>query len=101
MYEKDKRLFLNFGHTFGHVIETLNNFSQKVQHGEAVLMGMVLAVKLSINLNLCNNSILMLIEKHYKKLKLNYEISYFKIKTTTQEFVNLLYYDKKVKKGKR
>ena len=61
---------------------------------------MVLAVKLSINLNLCNNSILMLVEKHYKKLKLKHKISDFKIKTTTQEFVNLLYYDKKVINGK-
>ena len=98
--ENGIRALLNLGHTFGHVIETLNNFSQKVQHGEAVLIGMVLAVKLSINLNLCNNSILMLVEKHYKKLKLKHKISDFKIKTTTQEFVNLLYYDKKVINGK-
>ena len=98
--ESGMRALLNLGHTFGHVIETLNNYSQKVQHGEAVLIGMILAVKLSINLNLCNSQILVLVEKHYDKLKLKYKINDYKIKTTTKEFVNLLHYDKKVKKGK-
>ena len=41
-----------------------------------------------------------MIEKHYEKLKLKYKVKDFKIKTTTKEFVNLLHYDKKVKKGK-
>ena len=98
--ESGIRALLNLGHTFGHVIETLNNYSQKVQHGEAVLIGMILAVKLSISLNLCNSQTLVLIEKHYEKLKLKYRVKDFKIKTTTKEFVNLLHYDKKVKKGK-
>ena len=36
-------MILNFGHTFGHAIEVLNNYSSKINHGEAVLSGMILA----------------------------------------------------------
>jgi 3-dehydroquinate synthase len=41
--EKGKRRILNFGHTFGHVIEIATG----VPHGEAVSMGMVIASNLS------------------------------------------------------
>ena len=40
-------MILNFGHTFAHAIEAKNKFSKKINHGEAVLMGMILAAKLS------------------------------------------------------
>jgi len=41
--EKGERRILNFGHTFGHVIEIATG----VPHGEAVSMGMVIASNLS------------------------------------------------------
>jgi 3-dehydroquinate synthase len=40
------RAILNFGHTIGHAIETLTNYSQ-YRHGEAVSIGMAAAAKLS------------------------------------------------------
>ncbi|MGI6751123.1 MAG: 3-dehydroquinate synthase [Anaerovoracaceae bacterium] len=42
--EKDKgrRMILNFGHTFGHAVEKLGNYS-RYNHGEAVAIGMVIA----------------------------------------------------------
>ena len=40
------RALLNFGHTIGHAIETLTNYSQ-YRHGEAVSIGMAAAAKLS------------------------------------------------------
>jgi 3-dehydroquinate synthase len=39
------RRLLNFGHTFGHAIEHLNRMS----HGEAVSIGMVIAVDISVS----------------------------------------------------
>lgn len=42
-YEKHERRLLNFGHTFGHAIETTLN----IPHGHAVSMGIVMACKLS------------------------------------------------------
>ncbi|MEQ8857094.1 MAG: 3-dehydroquinate synthase [Pseudomonadales bacterium] len=40
------RAILNFGHTFGHAIETLTGYD-KLLHGEAVAVGMVMAADLS------------------------------------------------------
>ena len=39
------RRLLNFGHTFGHAIEHLN----RISHGEAVSIGMVIAVDISVS----------------------------------------------------
>ena len=47
--EKGIRSVLNYGHTFGHVIENLTNY-KKYLHGEAVAMGMVMANELSKDL---------------------------------------------------
>jgi 3-dehydroquinate synthase len=44
--EADLRAILNFGHTFGHALETLTGY-QALLHGEAVAIGMVLAADLS------------------------------------------------------
>ncbi|WOO87345.1 iron-containing alcohol dehydrogenase [Mollicutes bacterium LVI A0039] len=41
-FDHGHRNHLNFGHTFGHAIETLTNFTS-VLHGEAVSIGMVIA----------------------------------------------------------
>ena len=43
-FDKAERLLLNFGHTFGHAIESATNF--KISHGTAVGMGMLCAIAL-------------------------------------------------------
>ncbi len=45
-FEHGERALLNFGHTFGHAIETEQGYSG-LNHGEAVAVGMVLAAQLS------------------------------------------------------
>ena len=45
--EKNLRMILNFGHTFAHGFEGAKNFSKKLNHGEAVLLGMMIASELS------------------------------------------------------
>ena len=46
--EKSLRKVLNFGHTFAHAYEGTLNFSKKLNHGEAVILGMQTALKFSM-----------------------------------------------------
>ncbi|KLI63068.1 3-dehydroquinate synthase [Aurantiacibacter marinus] len=41
------RALLNLGHTFGHALEAETGYSDRLLHGEAVAMGMVLAARYS------------------------------------------------------
>ena len=52
-FERGERALLNFGHTFGHAIETEQGYGG-LNHGEAVAVGMVLAARLSTLLGLAD-----------------------------------------------
>jgi len=41
------RAMLNFGHTFGHALETMNDYNTRLTHGEAISIGMASAAKIS------------------------------------------------------
>ncbi|NJC89368.1 MAG: 3-dehydroquinate synthase [Desulfuromonas sp.] len=47
--EQGLRAILNYGHTFGHAVETLAGYGV-VRHGEAVAIGMVMAARASVRL---------------------------------------------------
>ncbi len=49
--EQGERALLNFGHTFGHALETADAYGGLL-HGEAVAIGMVLAARLSASLGM-------------------------------------------------
>jgi 3-dehydroquinate synthase len=51
--ESSLRAILNFGHTFGHAVETLAGYGEK-RHGEAVAIGMIVAAFASAELGLCS-----------------------------------------------
>jgi len=48
-HEHGERALLNFGHTFGHALETATGYGTLL-HGEAVAIGMLLAARLSSSL---------------------------------------------------
>ncbi len=48
-----RRALLNLGHTFGHALEAEAGFSDRLLHGEAVAVGMVLAFAFSAERGLC------------------------------------------------
>ena len=66
--EKNLRMILNFGHTFAHAIEVKNNYSKKITHGEAVLTGMILAIKISVARGVCSLKTYNHIKDIYKKI---------------------------------
>ena len=46
------RAKLNLGHTFGHALEVVSDFS--LPHGQAVSIGLAMAARLARNLGLCS-----------------------------------------------
>ena len=88
-------MILNFGHTFAHGFEGAKNFSKKLNHGEAVLLGMIAAIDLSNKKKLSSFSELTLIKKHYKSLKLLMEIKKFFKKNELNKIINFMKKDKK------
>jgi 3-dehydroquinate synthase len=51
--EAGRRALLNLGHTFGHALEAVAGYGDDLLHGEAVAVGMVLALELSTRLGVC------------------------------------------------
>ena len=84
--EKDEketglRKILNFGHTFAHAYEASLGYSKKLNHGEAVILGMQSALRFSLKNNLIQRQDYHSILKHVSNANLPSKINkYFKIK---------------------
>ena len=65
--EKGRRKFLNFGHTFGHGIES-SNLKKPMLHGHAVAIGMMMALKYSSELNFIEASNYEMVSNLIKRL---------------------------------
>ncbi len=69
--EINLRKVLNLGHTFAHAYESHLGFSNKLNHGEAVIIGLKNAVEFSKNCKLLKNKFYKLIINHLNKIPLN------------------------------
>ena len=79
--EKGLRKILNFGHTFAHAYEASLGYSKKLNHGEAVILGMKTALNFSLKNNLIKKNEYQLIINHITKFNLPSSIkNFFKIK---------------------
>jgi len=67
--EAGERALLNFGHTFGHAIETETGYDALL-HGEAVAIGMVVAARLSAQLGMGGDADTERLEALLKRLGL-------------------------------
>ena len=93
--EQNSRMILNFGHTFAHGFEGAKNFSRKLNHGEAVLLGMITACWLSYQKKLLSLKDLNLIKKHYVNLNLPMKINNFFDINEIDRIINFMKKDKK------
>jgi len=66
----NSRAILNFGHTIGHSLETFYNYNSKLNHGEAISIGMLIEAKISNKLGYLSKIDLNKIEEHFKNAKL-------------------------------
>jgi shikimate kinase/3-dehydroquinate synthase len=94
--EKGKREVLNYGHTIGHIIETLTGYS-KYSHGEAVAIGMVEEARLAQKEGFLSNEDFKRIESLIKKYGLP---SFIPGNINREEMKNYVSQDKKVRKRK-
>jgi 3-dehydroquinate synthase len=62
--DEGERALLNFGHTFGHALETETGFSDRLLHGEAVALGMVLAFDFAVRLGLASGQDAVRVRHH-------------------------------------
>tara|TARA_Y100001970_G_scaffold288369_1_gene415462 strand:+ start:5116 stop:6225 length:1110 start_codon:yes stop_codon:yes gene_type:complete len=98
--EKGDRAMLNFGHTFAHGIEAANNFSKKISHGEAVLIGMLFATKLSRKKNICSSNTLKKIIKFYEDNNLPRNLKKYSLNNSINKIVEHMKNDKKNRDAK-
>ena len=93
--ENGVRALLNFGHTFGHAIEAKNNY-KGVSHGEAVVLGMIIASEISYLENYITKKELEEIKNLITSLGLSSNYKKYKYADLKPYLMN----DKKVSKGK-
>lgn len=94
-FEQDQRALLNFGHTFGHVIETHEGYGNWL-HGEAVAVGMVQSMQLSQAMGWLSQVAVSRATVLIERAKLPIKPPMIDMTTA----LNLMQHDKKVKGGK-
>ena len=93
--EKNLRKVLNFGHTFGHAYEASLNFSKKLNHGEAVLLGMCSALSFSFDKKLISKFEYDLILNHFRNTNLPFKINKYFTSKNLDKILSFMIKDKK------
>jgi 3-dehydroquinate synthase len=89
--EKGLRMLLNYGHTFGHALETFFEY-RSVTHGEAVNLGMIMAEAFAASKGLITQSDFQIFLKLHEKLPLDRKL----IERWEPEILaDAMFYDKK------
>ena len=95
--EKNLRKVLNFGHTFAHAYEASLGYSKKLNHGEAVLLGMHSALRFSLDNDILKKKEYSSIIDHFKKSKLPYNLKKFFSSKNINKIISFMTKDKKNK----
>ena len=99
--ESGTRALLNLGHTFGHALEAYAGYSDRLLHGEAIAIGMRLALTFSVEKGLCPESDASRVERHLAAVGLPQRIASIPGETPRPErLLQLMAQDKKIKAGK-
>ena len=93
--ESGLRKVLNFGHTFAHAYEASLNYSRKLNHGEAVILGMNTALNFCFDHKLIKKKDYELIMNHIINIKLPSSLKKFFKKKDAQKILSFMLSDKK------
>jgi len=98
--EDGDRALLNFGHTFGHALEAETGFGDRLLHGEAVALGMVLAFDFAVRLGLASGQDSHRVRRHLAAAGLPTELAAVGLSgSAADRLLSHMRKDKKVRDG--
>lgn len=86
-FDLNERMYLNFGHTFGHALEKQSNY--QIAHGYAVAEGMLIAMHIGQKLGVTPNTL----QKDLKIILDKFDLGL--MNTNPMTLINDVFYDKK------
>jgi len=98
--ESGKRALLNLGHTFGHALEAECGYDGTLLHGEAVAIGMVMALDLGHMLGLADAGDKDRLIKHLRAMDMRATIADIGVPMKAETLLAHMAQDKKVEDGK-
>ena len=93
--EKNLRKILNFGHTFAHAYEASLGYSKKLNHGEAVILGMKTALNFSLKKSFLKKNEYEIIIYHIKNAGLPSSLNKFFSLKDLNKILSFMMKDKK------
>ncbi len=93
--EKNYRKVLNLGHTFAHAYESTSGFSKKLNHGEAVILGIKNAVEFSFKRKILSKQKFNIILNHINRIGMKPKIEKLFKKRHLSKIMNYMRSDKK------
>ncbi len=93
--EKNLRKVLNLGHTFAHAYEASLSYSKKLNHGEAVILGIISSAKFSFQNKILNKSDFNEILNHANELGIPIDLKYYFSKKYLNSIIKYMKSDKK------
>ncbi len=94
-----RRALLNLGHTFGHALEAELGFSNRLLHGEAVALGMVLAARYSARAGLMRRQDAGRIAAHIDAVGLPARLAALRLECDGAALTAHMLHDKKMDAG--
>lgn len=97
--ETGKRALLNLGHTFGHALEAECAYDGSLLHGEAVAIGMVMALDASVELGIASPENRDRVVAHLNAIGMRTAASDLARKLDAETLLHHMFKDKKVEAG--
>ena len=94
-----RRALLNLGHTFGHALEAETGYSDRLLHGEAVAIGMVLAARYSVRRGMMNESEAERVAAHFEAAGMRHAVAQLGLDCDGARLVRHMLHDKKMESG--
>ncbi|GAB4136095.1 MAG: hypothetical protein Tsb0016_00110 [Sphingomonadales bacterium] len=98
--ETGDRALLNLGHSFGHALEAAGQYDGRLLHGEAVAIGMAMALHLSRQLGYCGDDDVARTRAHLRAVGLPLHPRQRDVTLEPDQMIDLMRQDKKVADGR-